>query len=120
MADNRYEQTLERLSAYGQEHLLDGFRTLSEAERERLLDDIDGADPAQMAELYQKALRHQQGGEVSAAELTPLVPVDADQLPAEERKRLTDLGLARIKAGKLAVLTMAGGQGTRLGHDGPK
>ena len=84
MADNRYEQTLERLSAYGQEHLLDGFDALSAAERERLLDDIDDADPAQMAELYQKALRHQQGGEVSAAELTPLAPVDADKLPAED------------------------------------
>ena len=120
MADNRYEQTLKRLAAYGQEHLLDGFRTLSEAERERLLDDIDDADPAQMAKLYQKALRHQQGGEVSAAELTPLAPVDADNLSAEERKRLTGLGLELIKAGKLAVLTMAGGQGTRLGHDGPK
>ncbi len=120
MADNKYNETLARLRAYGQEHLLDGYETLTGAEQAELLKDIDGADLAQMAELYRKALRHQQGGEVKAEELTPLTPVDAEKLPAAERERLTKLGLELIREGKLAVLTMAGGQGTRLGHDGPK
>ena len=120
MADNKYNETLARLRAYGQEHLLDGYETLTGAEQAELLKDIDGADLAQMAELYRKALRHQQGGEVKAEELTPLTPVDAEKLPAAERERLTKLGLELIRKGKLAVLTMAGGQGTRLGHDGPK
>ena len=66
MADNKYNETLARLRAYGQEHLLDGYETLTGAEQAELLKDIDGADLAQMAELYRKALRHQQGGEVAA------------------------------------------------------
>ena len=79
MADNKYNETLARLRAYGQEHLLDGYETLTGAEQAELLKDIDGADLAQMAELYRKALRHQQGGEVKAEELTPLTPVDAEK-----------------------------------------
>ena len=56
MADNKYNETLARLRAYGQEHLLDGYETLTGAEQAELLKDIDGADLAQMAELYRKAL----------------------------------------------------------------
>ena len=40
--------------------------------------------------------------------------------PKEEKEKYDKIGTEKIKAGKLAVVTMAGGQGTRLGHSGPK
>ena len=42
------------------------------------------------------------------------------KLTVEEKERFISIGEEIIKSGKLAAVTMAGGQGTRLGHDGPK
>ena len=41
-------------------------------------------------------------------------------LPKEEVEALEEAGRKVIRDGDYAVVTMAGGQGTRLGHKGPK
>ena len=45
---------------------------------------------------------------------------EKDRLSKEEKEKYDEIGTEKIKSGKLAVVTMAGGQGTRLGHSGPK
>ena len=118
--DQRYEEARGRLEKYGQDGLLACYGELDEAGKERLLNDVEELDLELMENLFAKTAKHQEGGEVLASELRPLKPVDSGKLTAEERARLEKLGLEAIARGKLAVLTMAGGQGTRLGHDGPK
>ena len=54
------------------------------------------------------------------SKIEPLKYLDKEKLSEEERKKLDDLGEETIKAGQYAVVTMAGGQGTRLGYPGPK
>ena len=118
--DLRYAEARGRLGQYGQDGLLACYEKLDDAGKERLLKDVEEIDLELMAELFAKTAKHQEGGEVLASELAPLRPVDSSKLTDGERKRLENLGLGAIAAGKMAVLTMAGGQGTRLGHDGPK
>ena len=45
---------------------------------------------------------------------------DKYKMPKEKFDELTQIGENIIKNGEYAVVTMAGGQGTRLGHNGPK
>lgn len=46
--------------------------------------------------------------------------MDKAKLSNEEIQKYSEIGIEQIKKGKLAAVTMAGGQGTRLGHNGPK
>ena len=46
--------------------------------------------------------------------------VEKEKMSKEEKEKYDQIGIEKIKEGKLAVVTMAGGQGTRLGHNGPK
>ena len=52
-------------------------------------------------------------------EITPIDYLDKYKL-YDDYKYYENIGIRAIKEGKLAAVTMAGGQGTRLGHDGPK
>lgn len=59
----------------------------------------------------------------SPAELTPapFYPDDRDKpVSLWGRERYRALGEEMVRAGKVAAFTVAGGQGTRLGFDGPK
>ena len=56
----------------------------------------------------------------STEDIEPLdYSVKAD-LSKAEYKQLTSLGVKAIKSGKVGVITLAGGQGSRLGFSGPK
>lgn len=46
--------------------------------------------------------------------------IDKTKLSENELTEYKKVGTEEIKSGKLAILTLAGGQGTRLGHIGPK
>ena len=43
-----------------------------------------------------------------------------NEISTKERRHLENQGTEILKSGHYAVVTMAGGQGTRLGHKGPK
>ena len=52
--------------------------------------------------------------------IEPVNPIVKERLTDSEIHDYTRIGIELIKNRKLAVCTLAGGQGTRLGHNGPK
>lgn len=105
------------LEKYGQEQLLANYENLSENDKDKLLDEILTIDFNQLAKLYEKRNFKQV---YSEAEIEPISYVEKDKMAKEEKEKYDEIGTKIIKAGKLAAVTMAGGQGTRLGHNGPK
>ena len=106
----------------GQEHLL---RYISELGADELkdftaeLEAVNWKDIPDLAKEY--VLKRPEitiPSDLSPAGFFPLNPVDEQM--AELYKSAEAKGAELLKAGKVCCLTVAGGQGTRLGFDGPK
>ena len=115
--EGKYEKALDILKKYGQEHLLNNFENLSEEKKERLLDQILYIDFNQISDLYNQT---KEAVSFANDKIEPIDFVDKSALSSDELNKYNSIGEEEIKKGKYAVVTMAGGQGTRLGHSGPK
>nr|WP_263314829.1 UTP--glucose-1-phosphate uridylyltransferase [Mammaliicoccus sp. Marseille-Q6498] len=107
------------LKEHGQEHLLEFSKVMSTSEKEQLLCDINRLNLDEIDELYQDVYVNRSAIKVE----DDVKQVDYDKttdFSKDELQTYKALGLKAIKEGKFAVLLMAGGQGTRLGHKGPK
>ena len=110
-------QILEVLKKYNQEHLLNFWSELNEDQKQSLQNQLNSIDFAKVDKLYKslKTISIPQGEIVE-----PLDYFIKNEFSAKERRNLENQGTAMLKSGQYAVVTMAGGQGTRLGHKGPK
>ena len=106
----------DRCAEYGQQHLFSAWDARPDDMKGRLLADLASLDFARLAGL-QARLRgpdseHVRGDLVPA----PHIPLNASGADAGAR----ELGEDLIRRGKTGVITVAGGQGSRLGFEGPK
>lgn len=115
--EEKEKQVREKLSKCGQEHLLLKYEEMTKEEKEKLLDQILAINFEQILDLYEKTKKEIEFGE---DKIEPIPYVDKDKLSDDEKKRYQEIGEEAIRQGKLGFITMAGGQGTRLGHKGPK
>lgn len=129
------EQIRERLAKYGQEHLVRHWDELSEEHRRHLADDIEQLNLAELADFFARATSSLEaeangsGGDAADdavkldARLRPIPDAQllhAARTTAAERRAYEERGLREIAAGRVGVVLMAGGQGTRLGFAHPK
>ena len=114
--DNEIEELKITLKKYNQEHLLNHYKNLDDSHKKQLIDQIKNIDFTLVKNLYENANKQEKNNE---DKITPINYLDKYKLN-EKYKYYEELGKRAIKEGKLAAVTMAGGQGTRLGHNGPK
>lgn len=127
--DAPHELTAEELSALkdkytkvGQGHVFSFYDSLSNQEKAALTQQLSLFDPNYINEIVGKALAPPKSDD-GGAKLEPL-PESAtasimDSKP-EDISKWYDSGLTLISQNQVAVVLMAGGQGTRLGSSAPK
>ena len=107
----------EKLKLYNQEHLLLKYDSMNAENKQKLLNQLSSIDYAQILNLYQMT---QKELKIENDKIDPISYVDKSKLSDEEKAHYQEIGESAIRQGKLGFITMAGGQGTRLGHKGPK
>lgn len=107
-----YQQAYDKLSAYGQTHVLNYYDILSKAQKQELLNQIEETDFEVI-----KSISHRDKNKKGI--IAPLDAMTTEEIE-ESREYYTRIGLDAIRAGKVGAVLLAGGMGTRLGSDEPK
>ena len=109
-----YDDIMELLTRYGQEHLLAHYDELSDNEKESLIGQIEKIDFSVL-----ECLDKDKRASAQRGTFAPLGAVTVDDIEknSDEYRRI---GSDVIRNGKAAAVLLAGGQGTRLGFDKPK
>lgn len=105
------------LTKFGQQHILKYWNQLNLPEKDHLISQIRSIDFEHLEELYQMAKSQN-------SVKKHVIPEPANIMTLDKRK-IHDSGMVQIgedalKDGKVAAFLVAGGQGSRLGFNGPK
>lgn len=103
-----------RLQRHGQEHVLQNWDRLNASQRAALVNQLSRIDLEEISRLY--ASRDKPTAVPGADRLAP-IPMES---AADVDEATRQMGRDAIARGELAVLLVAGGQGTRLGSNKPK
>ncbi len=111
----------ERLVAFGQEHVLAHWDSLSSEGQRELAAQLESVDLALVQRLYQQA----QSDSAVLADLdsraqSPPAVTSADLADPARRQAAIEAGEAALRAGRVGMILVAGGQGSRLGFEHPK
>jgi len=114
--------------------LIESFKQADQGQVFHFFDELDSAGQAKfiaqaetidLAEVKALVVEHVKGEHDSSLNLDGLEPAPYEALPnnggdSAKWQAAWDAGAIALQAGRVAAFTVAGGQGTRLGYDGPK
>ena len=112
-----FDSIQKNLNKYNQEHLLDFYNELNNNEKEILLNQLINIDFEKVNLLYNDLKNFSIPKDEIIEPLDYYIKEDFSDI---EKNELLTIGEKNLKQNNYAIVTMAGGQGTRLGHKGPK
>lgn len=116
----RDQQIFNRLFRVGQEHLLRFWNELSKPQQRRLADQLDAVDLELVGSLVRgENLQADSALLAERAAPPPAIRPGSSDLPFT-REQARACGEAALHAGKVGMILVAGGEGTRLGFAAPK
>ena len=114
------DQLRHRIQAAGQEHVLRFWSRITPQQRQRLAAQLHTIDFNLVNELYTKLVASPPRRNPAALEPAEVITLAEQQGDPRQRQTMIELGEEAIAAGRVGALLVAGGQGSRLGFDGPK
>jgi len=121
MADD-FSNLKHAFEQHGQGHVFRFWDTLSDKEQAALLGDLRQIDLEELDDLIANLVK---SGEGHGVDVSDLEPPPYEPLPDKggnlaRWNEAFQKGEEALRAGRVVCFTVAGGQGTRLGYDGPK
>lgn len=114
---DKNQDFIDVLKTYNQEHIINLLNKLEGQKKEELIEQIKKIDFHQIMELYDNTKKEI---EIKESKIEGIPYLDKAKMSKVQIEELTNIGEEILRKGQYAVVTMAGGQGTRLGHSGPK
>ncbi len=123
MADDKNAENIRKtLEKHNQSHLLQFFQDLNEKQKQDLARQIEQLDLGQIDVWIEEIVKRHKSAEIPTS-FAPPKSYKAQPFEPHQQQKYQEaeaIGQNAIKDGRVAALVVAGGQGTRLGFDGPK
>lgn len=111
------EQIKQKLKENNQEQLIEEIKKMSKEDQEKIIKQIEQINFDEINNLYNLT---KQNHTKNVGKIEPINYIDKEKITKEGEEEAKEIGEKIIKNNQYAVVTMAGGQGTRLGWKGPK
>jgi UDP-N-acetylglucosamine/UDP-N-acetylgalactosamine diphosphorylase len=111
-----YDELIQKIYDQKQEQVFRYWHELDYAGKKELLDDLSEVD----FDLLKKLYLSKESLLETHFEPAPYIPLPVSEEERKEYARAREAGAAHIRGGKVAAFVVAGGQGSRLGYEGPK
>jgi UDP-N-acetylglucosamine/UDP-N-acetylgalactosamine diphosphorylase len=123
MNSEKAPQNIEKtLKKHKQQHLLSFWEHLDQAQRKQLIKQIEALDFSQIDGWIERYVKNPVldalTADLKSADSYRPIPEDPGQI--SKYGQAVKMGKKLISSGKVAAFVVAGGQGTRLGFEGPK
>ena len=115
--DDKFEQVKQVLKKYNQEHLIYFYKELTTKQQDALLNQILNINFDKIFSLYHNSMKN---SSLTKEDISPINHYEKERFSDYDINYYSNIGSEIIKSNSTAVITMAGGQGSRLGYMGPK